>query len=62
MNVHMRMAMHLMARNEPCSDSFVAGVQLSLEYISDYVKICGLRLYQEGMHRVIGFYVEQASH
>uniref|UniRef100_A0A7S0JBK7 Uncharacterized protein n=1 Tax=Calcidiscus leptoporus TaxID=127549 RepID=A0A7S0JBK7_9EUKA len=35
------------------------GVQLSLEYISDYVKMCGLRLYQEGMHRVVGFFVEQ---
>ena len=35
------------------------GFQLALEYISDYVKINGLRLWQEELAAVVNFYVEQ---
>ena len=35
------------------------GFQLSLEYISDYVKITGVQLWQQEFSRVIAFFVEQ---
>ena len=35
------------------------GFQLALEYISDYVKICGLKLWHEEFARVVLFLVEQ---
>ena len=39
--------------------SQLQGFQLALEYISDYVKICGLKLWQEELAGVLNFYVEQ---
>ena len=38
------------------------GFQLALEYISDYVKINGLQLWQQEFANLINFYVEQARH
>lgn len=35
------------------------GFQLALEYISDYIKIPGLKLWQEELAGVLNFYVEQ---
>ena len=39
--------------------SQLQGFQLALEYISDYVKICGLKLWQEELAGVLNFHVEQ---
>ena len=35
------------------------GFQLALEYISDYVKISGMRLWQTEFARVVHFFAEQ---
>ena len=35
------------------------GLQLSLEYVSDYVKIAGVQMWQQEFSRVVNFFVEQ---
>ena len=35
------------------------GFQLSLEYVSDYVKIAGVQMWHQEFSRVINFFVEQ---
>ncbi len=40
-------------------DHTLSGFRLSFEYISDYVSIYGLKIWQEELTRIINFNVEQ---